>query len=151
MAIREKTPEASNPSTSATSAGEWKNVVAPFRRAVEEYMDAVMHAWNADDVPRRMNDAWASATANATAPADPGAAAAQHAAVASAVQEAWAPQSFIDAVNEAFTRLGEATKAAWREVDPATLTFAELSSIAGLLQQAATFVLVPIPRRSDHA
>jgi hypothetical protein len=151
MVIRERKPEDSgNGPTPGQPKENNLNPVSAFRRALEDYRDAVSLAWRHEDASYRVNQVLYGEHSGIKSPPDYASYLEQQAALARKLQEAWIPPEFHEAVSRAFLAFTEATKEAWAGVDSGSLTPAELAHISQILAQASSMIAIPIARPSDR-
>lgn len=155
MAIRERKLEPGDEGSGNTpppSTPIQPTRLSPFRRALDDYTDGLQTAWRPELASTRLNDVWRTVGGAATATATDYASLLEHQAqLARKLQDAWLPPDVQSRFEALFTDYVNRTKAAWAELDAATVTPAELMTIAAIIAQGATFLAVPLQRQQDEA
>jgi hypothetical protein len=151
MAIRERKldeirdSDTLNPSTKPPP-------ISTFRRALEDYKDALESAWRHEDATRRLRDLWQSEVGRAPSapPPDYASQLEQSASLARRLQDAWLPTKATEQFSDAFTVYLKALQQAWANVDVVSLSPADLALITQTILEAASFVAVPLPRKRPN-
>jgi len=147
MAIRENNiDETTGGPPSGKSPEKKTHGISAFRRALEDYKDAVYQAWRHEDASFRINQVLNAESLRTKNAPDYASYLEQQALLARNLQDAWIPPEFQETVYRSFTEYMDATKAAWAALDSATVTPAELAHIAQLMAQAASLIAIPVSR-----
>lgn len=157
MAIRERTLDdnpapggASQASTASTPPGPAP--VSQFRRALEDYRDALQSTWRHQDAHQRLREVWhAESLRSVQAPAPDYATHMEQAAgFARRAQEAWLPNEANERFNAAFTTFLSNVREGWAKMDAESVHPADLAAIASVLYEAASLLGVPLSRKRSQ-
>jgi hypothetical protein len=161
MAIRERTfddnpaPGGASQAAAAATASSTPSGPAPvsqFRRALEDYRDALQSTWRHQDAHQRLREAWHTEllrTVQAPAP-DYATYMEQAAGFARRTQQAWLPTEATERFNAAFTSYLNSVREGWAKMDTESVQPADLALIAFTLYEAANLLAVPLSRKPSQ-
>jgi hypothetical protein len=150
MAIREK--QYKGDAASQGSEASDPPTISPFRRALEDYRDALHAAWQYVDAAQRVNEVWrADVVASPVVPADYASYLEHAAALAHKLQDAWLPPDTTQRFNTALTEYIKSIKEACAKLDPETVQPSDLAMVADTVLQASCLLGVPLQRKSKGA